>query len=537
MEKSFIVIVGILVLAIWGITLYCRCSDSVIRRRLVAIAALFIFWLLNVLVRYKTNTYLTSTINWYLYYIPMLFVPALCATSALKAAALERKTSVRILESIALSVCGILSLLVLSNNGHNLAFVFDRPYPEFLYSYSYGPLYRICALYVVLLFIAFIVVLGYACRRRLRRAIIPLGILLTVGIAFSAMYAMRVPFVSAMNFSFFYILMVSLAIELCLDFGLLPSFFRYNDIFSSMPMDITILSRRGDAVYATARSQMGSDVKAAIRERLEGKPKELSFASPDNPDITLHIKSITGGYVLLAENMTDVNEERRRLEETNAALKRQNSMLQRDREFESELRQAERERSLLANIDTSLNEIVETIDGLLNEALNVTEAENLEKRKHLLTQVRILVAYCKRKGSLVLSQSDDEEFGAERLRVILNEAAGDLRSIGIDCAALVDTTSQVSAAAMNLLYDCYFDFIINALRCESPTIMLFLTSVADSEIELRALLECGSADAAFWLEWRKKLAEALDRRNVAYSLEAADGSAKLVIDIKAEGVA
>lgn len=531
------VIVSILVLTIWGITLYCRCSDSVIRRRLVAIAALFIFWLLNVLVRYKTDTYLTSTINWYLYYIPMLFVPMLCVASALKAASLERKTSVRISEAVAFSICGILSLLVLSNNRHSLAFVFDGPYPEFLCSYSYGPLYWICALYIVLLFFAFIVVLGYACRRRLRRAIAPLGILLAVGIAFSVMYAMRVPFVFAMNFSFFYILMVSLAIELCLDFGLLPSFFRYKDIFSSLSMDIAILSRKGNVVYATTSNQMGSDTRTAIRERIEGEPKELSFASPDNPDIMLHIKSITGGYVLLAEDMTDVNEERRRLEETNDALKRQNSMLQHERDFESELRQAEQERSLLVNIDTSLNDTVETIDVLLNEALDATGVENVKKRKHLLTLVRILVAYCKRKGSLVLSQSDDEEFGVERLRIILNEAAGDLRSIGIDCAALVDTISQVPAAAVNLLYDCYYDFIINALRCESPTIMLFLTNVADSGIELRALLECESEGTAFWQEWRTKLAEELDCRDVAYSLEAADGSAKLVIDIEAEGVA
>ena len=138
---------------------------------MVTIAALFIFWLLNVLVRYNTNTYLTSTINWYLYYIPMLFVPALCATSALKAAALERKTSVRILEAAVLSICGILSLLVLSNNEHNLAFVFDRPYPGFLHSYSYGPLYWTCAFYIVLLFTAFILVLGMpaegACAARL----------------------------------------------------------------------------------------------------------------------------------------------------------------------------------------------------------------------------------------------------------------------------------------------------------------------------------------------------------------------------------
>lgn len=259
-------IVGMLTLTIWGISLYYRCSDEVIRRRLVIIVCLLIFWLLDVLVRYKTDTYLVSTITWYLYYIPILFVPALCVTLALKAATLERKPFVRVGEKAIFALCGLLALLVLFNNKHNLAFVFDRPYPVFFNHYSYGPVYWICTFFVAASFIAFIVILGYSCRKRLRRGLIPLGILLLASVVFGIMYVMRVDFVFSANFSFFYIVMISLALELCLDFGLLPSCIWYKDIFYRLPMDVMILSRSGDSVYTTSQNELGNNVQSAIRE-------------------------------------------------------------------------------------------------------------------------------------------------------------------------------------------------------------------------------------------------------------------------------
>ena len=98
---GFMVLLGP-ALAAWAFSIYVRCPDATIRNQLIAIAALLAFWLLDVIVKYPMKSDLGTSICWYLYYVPMLFVPALAFTCALRAAGFDTTKAGKTARSIAL---------------------------------------------------------------------------------------------------------------------------------------------------------------------------------------------------------------------------------------------------------------------------------------------------------------------------------------------------------------------------------------------------------------------------------------------------
>ena len=109
-------------------------------------------------------------------------------------------------------------------------------------------------------------------------------------------------------------------------------------------------------------------------------------------------------------------------------------------------------------------------------------------------KVKLLVAYCKRKGGLVLTQKSDPDLDRNRIQLVFNETAADLRSLGIDCAALVETSTRLPVQTVSVLYDCLYDFAASAFASVDPILMLFVRN-AEEGVELRAQLQAKKINA------------------------------------------
>ena len=59
---------------------------------------------------------------------------------------------------------------------------------------------------------------------------------------------------------------------------------------------------------------------------------------------------------------------------------------------------------------------------------------------------------------------------------MFNETAADLRSIGVECAALVQTNTPLPASVVSVLYDCLYDFATVANAASDAVLMLFASS-------------------------------------------------------------
>ena len=64
------------IFTIWMSFLYIRVFDKKVKKYIFSIGVLLVFWMTTKIVKIKTTGTLES-IMWYLYYIPMIFIPTL----------------------------------------------------------------------------------------------------------------------------------------------------------------------------------------------------------------------------------------------------------------------------------------------------------------------------------------------------------------------------------------------------------------------------------------------------------------------------
>lgn len=181
----------------------------------------------------------------------------------------------------------------------------------------------------------------------------------------------------------------------------------------------------------------------------------------------------------------------------------------------------------------------------------------MAKRRERLTEVKLLIAYCKRKGGLVQAGKSDPAFNRERLQLVFNETAADLRTLGIDCAALVNVKRGRPASTVSVLYDCLYDFAAAAFAANNPILMLFVSDKAEAGegegsgdgvaagrqqrrvVEMRVALEAEeSAQTEGYTRSLEELRRVLERRNVRFTLDIASDGATLAVQVNEDkGVA
>ena len=88
-SSSLPLLVAAIIFSIWGVSVYLRCLDYVLRRRLVAVATICALWMIEVILKYKSFTPFYATVLWYLYYVPMTLIPLLYQLCGLRLAGLE----------------------------------------------------------------------------------------------------------------------------------------------------------------------------------------------------------------------------------------------------------------------------------------------------------------------------------------------------------------------------------------------------------------------------------------------------------------
>lgn len=133
----------LLLFSLWGYSLDRRIIQTQALHCLRLTAALMLVWLILRTLKYEIVTDLTvARYIWYLYYLPMLFIPLLGVYIALS---LGKSEKFRLTGRIgALTIIpAVLFLLVITNDLHQQMFAFSSGVPggPDNYSYSYGPVY------------------------------------------------------------------------------------------------------------------------------------------------------------------------------------------------------------------------------------------------------------------------------------------------------------------------------------------------------------------------------------------------------------
>ena len=137
-SSSLPLLVAAIAFSIWGVSVYLRCLDYVLRRRLVAVAIICALWMIEVILKYKSFTPFYATVLWYLYYVPMTLIPLLYQLCGLRLAGLEQHRLGRRYCAALWIVAILLIGFVLTNDFHQQVFHFDRTSDTWSNDYTYG---------------------------------------------------------------------------------------------------------------------------------------------------------------------------------------------------------------------------------------------------------------------------------------------------------------------------------------------------------------------------------------------------------------
>ena len=189
----------------------------------------------------------------------------------------------------------------------------------------------------------------------------------------------------------------------------------------------------------------------------------------------------------------------------------------------------EAETLLVQDVDQALARALEGMYDLLSSLPPLTDEASSHERYRMLQRAKMLVAYCKRKGSLTLAQHGESGFDRDRIQLIANELASDLRTIDIDCASIIAIRRPMHASTVSALYDCVYDFAFFAYTTDHPALMYHLGDHDRCSVELRATLFSNDDADLSQTPAAQELESALQRRNVAYRLEGEPGQLRMIV--------
>ena len=536
-------------LAAWGFTIHLRCSDAQIARYLKANAALCTAWLLIVTLKYPTGNDHLVSIMWYLYYVPMLLTSTFSLFSAMRASALDRMPVTSYAKRAVLAIDAALIALVLTNNLHHMVFRFSFDDPLWSGSYTYGPGYWVVLGWIITQIALFFACSFAAARRQLRSAFVPLALIVGVLGTYTVLYILR--FLIGSNLGLVYSILLISCLEIALDLGILPSYYWRESMFSALPFNLRIISRTGEVALHTALFQPSAHDDALHSMLLQSdlsRRSITSFRTTAVPHTLFRGYNVTGGSALLAEDVAAIDERRVTLERQQDSLRAHNDLLKHRHAIDGVLYRTQQERALIDEIEQTLAAKTRRIDELLSDLPRGNDPQSLAQRR------KLLIAYCKRKGGLVLAGKSDPAFNRERLQLVFNETAADLRTLGIDCAALVDVKRVLPASTVSVLYDCLYDFAAAAFAASNSILMLFVSDKVEGGegsgdgvaagqhrrvVEMRAALEAGgSSQSKGYTRSLEELRRVLEHRDVRFSLDIASDGATLAVRVSEdEGVA
>ena len=311
----------LLLFVLWFFSLDRRIIQTQALHCLRLTAALMLLWLILRTLKYEFVTDLTvARYIWYLYYLPMLFIPLLGVYIALSLGKSEEFRLTGRIGALAI-IPAVLFLMVITNDLHQQMFAFSSGVPgePDNYSYSHGPVYFCCLGWMVTCMFFSLILLLKKCRvpysKKKRLAPFVIG---CATVLYGILYLLGLPAVrwwfGDMNVMF--CLLYAAICESCIRCRMIQSNTSYLELFEATTLAACIADRNGNIVL---RSRVADEDMVCPK-------KGLQIIRPDG--IRISSVPISGGYAVWQDNVRPLTELRTKLSENKAKIKNNKEKLQ-----------------------------------------------------------------------------------------------------------------------------------------------------------------------------------------------------------------
>lgn len=459
----------------WGVSVAYRIVQKNIRICLVISAALMLLWMALRAIKYNSpadiNTY--GRYLWYSYYIAMVFLPLMMFFAMLNIGKPENTNNRKYLLIIPAAV---LVLLVMTNDFHQLAFVFEPDFHNWNKQYSYGPVYYVIVVWIFILVLSSIVLSINRCRisATRKKLWIPIVIILVAIIytlwnnlnhGYSGLRIYNVPEV----FCF-----ASIALwESLIQIGLVPSNTGYGDFFNASNLNTLIFDNEGNVKY---RSKNATNVSKDVVLQ-----NGNSVVIDEN--IILKKHNIKGGKVVWTEDISAINRINRELSEVKEQISEYNVILK----SEAELK---KRRAAVTEQNKLYDSITEFIRPQLCDLENILK--NIENNRGDISVnyagACVVNVYIKRISNLLIMAKSRKMLNAFELENSIRELAEYISVYGISCSFFSNVSGEISAEKTIALFKFIGIFIRHIMNCTDA--LLFNLKVHERFIDLK--INCDS---------------------------------------------
>ena len=469
----------LLLFSLWGYSLDRRIIQPQTLHCLRLTAALMLVWLVLRTLKYEIVTDPTvARYIWYLYYLPMLFIPLLGVYIALFLGK-PQEIRLNVRTGCLAIVPAVLFLSVITNDLHQQVFAFSGGVPggQDNSSFSHRPLYFACLVWMVACMVFSLV-------RLLNKSRIPgsgkknLAPFVTgcITVLYGVLYLSGLPAVrwwfGDMNVMF--CLLFAAIYESCIRCRMIQSNTGYVELFEATTLAACIADSSGNIVLHSH----------AACEDIACPEEGTQVFRPDG--IRISSAPISGGYAVWQDNVRPLTELRAKLSGNKAIIKNNKEKLQEAYFIQKKLYELTEKNRIYDELEARYGKQINRIGQLLKQCEDTGAAEV----QNLLKRILLLGTYIKRGANLYFLGMEYELLPQQELRLPVDEAVRVMTVCGTECSVVYRTTKPMRSTEVMRLFDLLktvAEMTINGLQS------LFI-SVSDSEMDLS--VEC-TADLSF----------------------------------------
>ena len=463
--NKFITLLFAILFTMWTIRLYYKLYDNKTRRYILFIGILIVFWMLIRIIRGVTIDINIKRICWYLYYLPLIFIPTLfyvCSNSLLSKMNKTRKIFIYLISSILL-------ILVLTNDFHELVFKFNNGI-YFHNDYNHYVGYYLIFIWIFYLFGVGMMKLAIN-RLKIKKDLkvfLPLIVLL-LGLIYTYLYILDVPYIRETNMSIVNSVLICLGIELAFYLDLIPNNKKYIQKFFNSNLDMAIISLDGKTKYTTCSFKV---IPNFILDDIKNNKVKQIY---QKKNIVYDIKENKDSYVILRKDLTNIFKLKEEM------LKQQKELLKQQESMKLEEKTKRELYEIKIRKDT-INRVEKKLEEKRLEAKKILMKDDIKRED--LEKVKRIIIYSKKKSMLIISEMNNEIYNEESIKILLNELIVGMSSLNIEGLVVVKNKMNIKGRIMSYLYDIVYELIENS---KNNAVMIYVFS-DNNMVNLKAVI-------------------------------------------------
>lgn len=447
-----------------------------IRRMVIYISIMIILWFIlrsaRLLAFYYSDSGTIGRLIWYAYYIPMLMIPLCLFYTAAYVGKKENESVVRQC-FIWNAVTFILMFLVLTNDYHRLVYSFNKGFTNWDTDYSKGIVYYLIILWITILFVSAFSILLNKCRKIINRKnivfpIIPMimWILLSASDLFGFYPSFNGNRICDLPESM--CLSIACFISSCISIGLIPSNHSYGKMFSASLLNATVTDSEGNTKYSSQSDLTKTDKNENRR------------------DFSIQI---SGGYVNWFDDITSLNELRRKLENVNEKLSEETELIRLQNRLDEERSVNDFRNALYDRIAREVYSQLKTMSDLTLKA----EKDTATFRKDMYLMC-LYCAYVKRYANLRLLSEKHNELSVNELKLSVSESLRFLTNLNVKTCITGEPVMTVPTEYIISVYSLFQNLIESSIGTLTGVTAVF---PENKNILLKLVIENASEHQSF----------------------------------------